>query len=86
MKLKRFLVLVFIFVIVGCAPVKQPETHTRDIPTFNIDYIYKTGTDYRSGVDGYNITRFVDTEASVVCYMFHYGLSCLPLSDTNLEY
>lgn len=31
-----------------------------------------------------NVTRFVDTEASVVCYVGN-AMSCLPLSQTTLK-
>jgi hypothetical protein len=33
---------------------------------------------------GNGLSRFVDKEAGVVCWMATYGLSCLPIKDTLL--
>jgi len=38
---------------------------------------------------GYNISRYVDAEAGVVCWVYNAsysgGLACLPISDTRLD-
>ena len=38
---------------------------------------------------GYNISRYVDAEAGVVCWVYNAsysgGLACLPIADTRLD-
>lgn len=34
---------------------------------------------------GNGISRFVDNEAGVVCWLASYGISCLPIADTLLH-
>ena len=31
------------------------------------------------------VVRFTDEEAGVVCWLYYYGISCLPINQTRLE-
>jgi hypothetical protein len=34
---------------------------------------------------GYGITRYIDREAGVVCWLYDHSIACLPLAATRLD-
>lgn len=36
-------------------------------------------------IQGAGISRFIDDEAGVVCWVYYYGISCLSISQTRLD-
>ena len=106
-KIKKLIVVfALIFILCGCVGPQDYDAETQNTPvqpnpeppTLHLDY------GHRINVDGDVITRFVDVDAGVVCYMYKSwkyktalglteftdgmagGISCLPLSETNLDY
>jgi hypothetical protein len=79
--MRRILLVVLLgWLLVGCAPSEAPSDSSP-----NVHYV----TNYNLG--GFNVTRFVDAEAGVVCWVFSPGqgggggISCLPIDQTKLE-
>lgn len=70
---KLFIVILLSVFLFGCAPVVN--SNGEHINT-NSEKVYS--------MDDY-IYRRIDREAGVVCYSTVNGLSCLPISETNLK-
>ena len=77
---KKIVLLAVVFALVGCVPLPS-----------NTPQVQPMSAPYTIIEDG-QIHRYYDAEAGVVCWWFAYdggyngegGLSCLPISDTNL--
>ena len=78
------LILVLLSVLVGCVERNEPEISTK--PTTPVVLVTELGN---SGATDYRVSRFIDKEAGVVCWIskvsYGYAISCLPLKDTLLH-
>lgn len=78
MKKIVILFLVLAVLVAGCTPAAQAT----DLEKENLKLIVDGGL-------GRGTYRLTDEEAGVVCYVFmgyqRGGISCLPISETNLE-
>jgi len=72
--MKRLLCIVMIVLLVGCAQPGIAEGIRAETLTSEL---------------GFGVTRIIDEEAGVVCYIYARGyaggISCLPLSETGLK-
>lgn len=82
---KLLLTIVLVGLLVGCAPTPPPDATPYVKPYPASDHVIEVGqVTFDIAVYG-DVTRFVDTEAGVVCYVGYSKMDCLPISETKLD-
>ncbi len=78
MKWHWLLILVVLVVLAGCVPRVISDDRVIKEDELHITRLHRSWN--------YTVFRFVDTEAGIACWgASGSGISCLPLSETNLD-
>jgi len=73
------LIIVVLLLVVGCQVSNKPDESNDESNNVHV-------TVYRGNMYRFTVLRFTDYDANVVCWVYkHGGISCLPLSVTELE-
>jgi hypothetical protein len=72
----KWITLALCLFIAGCGVPAGDQPSSRE-----------SGPDIRhvDTIGGYDLYRTIDRNVGVVCYVHHYGVSCLPIAETTLD-